>query len=75
MINGGLGLQLADNSRAGKIVYGVVVGLVGGMYFVFLTAFELKVLVSGREIQPHKTQQEVENKSEQPVVLNGPNGV
>lgn len=32
IINGGLGLQLADNTRAGEIVYGVVAALVALVY-------------------------------------------
>ncbi|KAI9820422.1 MAG: hypothetical protein M1832_003755 [Thelocarpon impressellum] len=34
IINGGLGLQLANNSRNGEIAYGVVAGVVGVVYIV-----------------------------------------
>lgn len=32
VVNGGLGLKLADNSRKGEIVYGVLAGVVGVLY-------------------------------------------
>lgn len=32
VINGGLGLQLAANSRGGKIAYGVIAGIIGLTY-------------------------------------------
>ncbi|KFY48971.1 hypothetical protein V495_00863 [Pseudogymnoascus sp. VKM F-4514 (FW-929)] len=41
VINGGLGLQLAGNSRAGEIVYGVVAG-VALLVYLGATAFSLK---------------------------------
>ncbi|KAI9846772.1 MAG: hypothetical protein M1837_003621 [Sclerophora amabilis] len=40
MINGGLGLRLADNTTKGKIAYGVIAGVVGVSYIaVVLTAW------------------------------------
>ena len=36
VINGGLGLKLADNTRDGKIVYGVVSGVVACLYVAFV---------------------------------------
>jgi hypothetical protein len=36
VINGGLGLQLANNTKAGKIVYGVLVGVVACLYVAFV---------------------------------------
>jgi hypothetical protein len=34
VINGGLGLQLAANSRTGEIVYGVLAGVMAVLYVV-----------------------------------------
>lgn len=36
VINGGLGLKLAANTNGGKIVYGVVAGVVGLVYLVLV---------------------------------------
>ncbi|KAI9872543.1 MAG: hypothetical protein M1830_001493 [Pleopsidium flavum] len=36
IINGGLGLQLSDNTRSGEIVYGVVAGIVALVYVAVL---------------------------------------
>ncbi|KAG0649647.1 hypothetical protein D0Z07_4061, partial [Hyphodiscus hymeniophilus] len=36
VINGGLGLKLADNTRDGKIIYGVVSGVVACLYIAFV---------------------------------------
>lgn len=41
IINGGLGLQLSDNTRAGEIVYGIVAALVAITYVTV-------VLLAGR---------------------------
>ncbi|KAI9844188.1 MAG: hypothetical protein M1838_002291 [Thelocarpon superellum] len=41
LINGGLGLQLADNTRSGCIAYGVVAGIVGVSYFVITATAKL----------------------------------
>lgn len=38
VINGGLGLKLADNTRSGKIVYAVVAAVVALLYAVFVVA-------------------------------------
>jgi hypothetical protein len=46
MINGGLGLQLADASRSYIIAYGVVAGLMG---VVYLGAISFGVLKRGRK--------------------------
>ncbi|OAT01375.1 uncharacterized protein BDCG_05033 [Blastomyces dermatitidis ER-3] len=40
MINGGLLVQLADNTRAGIVAYGVVAGLVGVVYYTTVAFFE-----------------------------------
>jgi hypothetical protein len=45
IINGGLGLQLAANTRAGEIVYGVIGGLVG----VAICALVVSVEKNGRK--------------------------
>ncbi|KLJ08563.1 hypothetical protein EMPG_15991 [Blastomyces silverae] len=42
MTNGGLGLQLADNTRAGTVAYGVVAGLVGVAYCTVVAFFEVR---------------------------------
>jgi len=34
VVNGGLGLQLAGNSRTGEIVYGVLAGVMAVLYTV-----------------------------------------
>jgi hypothetical protein len=44
IINGGLGLQLTNNTKTGKIVYAVIAGLVG---VVYVLAVVLKRKVSG----------------------------
>lgn len=36
IVNGGLGLQLAANTRNGEIAYGVVAGVVGVVYIVMM---------------------------------------
>ncbi|GIK00070.1 hypothetical protein Aspvir_004085 [Aspergillus viridinutans] len=36
MVNGGLGLRLADNTHGGKIVYAVVAGVCGAMYLAWV---------------------------------------
>jgi hypothetical protein len=36
IVNGGLGLVLADNCRGGMIGYGVVAGLVGVLYILLV---------------------------------------
>lgn len=41
VINGGLGLKLAANSKNGKIAYGVVAGVVG-LAYILLVAFKRK---------------------------------
>lgn len=38
IINGGLGLQLANNTRDGKIVYGAVAGVVACLYVAFVVS-------------------------------------
>lgn len=35
VVNGGLGLKLANNSKNGKVAYGVVAGIVGLVYILF----------------------------------------
>jgi hypothetical protein len=75
MVNGGLGLQLADNSRGGKIVYGVIAGLTGGVYFVFLVAFEMRVSKLGRKTSTARCGQVVGNKSKSPRALKEASGV
>merc|ERR1711939_1218972 len=47
VINGGLGLKLANNSRNGEIAYGVVAAVVGVVYVV-MCAFKRKSGSSGR---------------------------
>ncbi|KAK2760332.1 hypothetical protein FQN54_002400 [Arachnomyces sp. PD_36] len=42
MINGGLGLKLAANSKAGNIAYGVVAGVIGVLYLASIGLFETK---------------------------------
>ena len=36
IINGGLGLKLADNSKHGEIAYGVMSGVVACLYIAFV---------------------------------------
>lgn len=35
VVNGGLGLKLANNSKNGEIAYGVIAGVVGLIYILF----------------------------------------
>jgi len=51
MVNGGLGLKLANNSKNGEIAYGVVAGAVGVLYtaFVLLKRKTKAPFGSGRE--------------------------
>jgi hypothetical protein len=42
IINGGLGLQLAANTRGGTIAYGVVGGVIGMAYCVMVAKSELE---------------------------------
>lgn len=42
MINGGLGLQLANNTRKGEIAYGVVAGFVWVVYIISIFVGESK---------------------------------
>lgn len=42
MVNGGLGLQLSDNSTGGEIAYGVICGIVGVAYIAGATFGELR---------------------------------
>lgn len=42
IVNGGLGLQLANNTRPGTIVYGVVAGLVGVGYCGVMLLVEVR---------------------------------
>jgi len=41
VVNGGLGLKLANNSKNGEIAYGVVSGVVGVIY-IFFAVFKRK---------------------------------
>ena len=41
IINGGLGLQLAANTKKGEIAYGVVAGIIGLIY-ILVTVFKRK---------------------------------
>jgi hypothetical protein len=50
MINGGLGLQLADNSMGGTIAYGVVAGTVGLSYCGGMVVVELKRWRPGKKM-------------------------
>ncbi|PGH23888.1 hypothetical protein AJ80_02137 [Polytolypa hystricis UAMH7299] len=47
IINGGLGLQLAANTMAGKIVYGVIAGIVGAAYCIVMVLVELRMTKVG----------------------------
>ncbi|KAK2740718.1 hypothetical protein FQN55_008772 [Onygenales sp. PD_40] len=42
IINGGLGLQLASNSKGGTIAYGVVGGVMGAGYYIMAVVAEMK---------------------------------
>jgi hypothetical protein len=53
MINGGLGLRLAGNSRAGTIAYGVVAGVVGVAYLAFVSGFEWKKAKRSVKVTPN----------------------
>lgn len=55
IINGGLGLQLADDSMSGMIAYGVVAGIVGVMYCVGMVVFELKRARQGKNTTSNVT--------------------
>ncbi len=35
VVNGGLGLKLANNTKNGEIAYGVVAGVIGLIYIIF----------------------------------------
>lgn len=48
VINGGLGLQLADNTKNGEIAYGVVAGVVG-LTYILMCIFKRK---GGASAQP-----------------------
>jgi uncharacterized membrane protein YeaQ/YmgE (transglycosylase-associated protein family) len=64
IINGGLGLQLADNSKNGMIVYGVIAGLIGATYCIGMIKFEL----SGKEKKIKSTSDiGLEERTEVPV--------
>lgn len=49
IINGGLGLQLAANTRAGEIAYGVIGGVVGLAYILSVIWRDVKTKGSGAE--------------------------
>lgn len=60
IINGGLGLQLADNTTAGEIAYGVIAGLVWLVYLGVAVYGEWRrhadrKVLSGEEAAMHKT--------------------
>ncbi|KKZ61404.1 hypothetical protein EMCG_03960 [[Emmonsia] crescens] len=42
IINEGLGLRLAGNTRAGTSAYGVIIGLVGVTYYTMVAMFEAR---------------------------------
>lgn len=42
IINGGLGLQLAQNTRSGEIAYGVIAAVVGLVYVAAIVIGEMK---------------------------------
>lgn len=42
LVNGGLGLLLADNTTGGRIAYGVVAGISVGVYVVVLALYYLR---------------------------------
>ncbi|GFF63611.1 LOW QUALITY PROTEIN: cytochrome b561 and DOMON domain-containing protein At3g61750 [Aspergillus lentulus] len=48
MVNGGLGLRLADNTHGGKIAYGVVAGVCGAMYLAWVV-YRLRRRGNGRK--------------------------
>jgi hypothetical protein len=52
IINGGLGLQLANNTKGGTIAYGVVGGVIGTSYCVMLIVSELKKRVRDKSTGP-----------------------
>lgn len=54
VINGGLGLRLADNTDGGKIAYGVVAGVMGVAY-IAAVGFKRKGSVSGPVIKQERT--------------------
>lgn len=54
MINGGLGLQLANNTRAGKIVYSVIAGI-SGTAFLGLVAWSMAGKLRDRAEKPSAT--------------------
>ena len=49
IINGGLGLQLASNTHAGKIVYSVLGGISGAALCVVALTFEARQLIESKE--------------------------
>jgi len=49
IINGGLGLQLAANTMAGKIAYSVLGGIMGALLCAVAVLFETKKLVKQKE--------------------------
>lgn len=61
MINGGLGLQLADNSMGGTIAYGVVAGTVGLFYCGGMVVVELKRWRQGQKTTSNVPMKESNN--------------
>jgi hypothetical protein len=60
MVNGGLGLRLADNTHGGKIAYGVVAGVCGTMYLAWVV-YRLKWTRKGsKEVENVELQGTVE---------------
>lgn len=53
IINGGLGLRLANNSRTGEIAYGVLGGLVGLVILLWAAFFEAQKRRQGKH-QPEE---------------------
>jgi hypothetical protein len=49
MINGGLGLQLADNTTGGKIVYSVIAGISGAAFLGLIVWSEFGKVKSSAE--------------------------
>jgi len=68
IINGGLGLKLSDNTKNGKIAYGVVAGVIGLAWIavIFITAVNNKGVTraelgeTGKKVYRHRATKEKE---------------
>ncbi|ESZ92533.1 hypothetical protein SBOR_7059 [Sclerotinia borealis F-4128] len=64
IINGGLGLQLARNTRGGEIIYGLLAGLVALTYLTVVLSKGLGKFVGNKDVGEYEDKDEDEDEGE-----------